>query len=359
MECVTTINYTTMVNGEPTQLFDAAKGLRQGDPISHLLFAIVMEYLSRNLTKLKEVKSFKFHPRCAKLGITHLSYADDLLLFARGDLNSISHIHECFNHFSQVSCLQANLKKSSVYFGGVQQSTRLEIIQKLGYTIGELPFKYLNIVAMISSWTAMKLSYAGRVQLVQTVLFGIQSYWSQLFNLLAKVMKMIEAYCRSYIWSGINTIIKKFLKAWSRMCTLESSGGLGLINLQLWNRAAITKLCWDVASKQDRLWIRWIHVFYIKDKRLEDMAIPEQASWMVRQILSARTVLQQVQYKQQIKKSMLHDEIRDHLFVDCHFTKAVAEGLSLDAKTGCSSRYYRDREGETGDGVEFFFANAK
>ncbi|XP_019229886.1 PREDICTED: uncharacterized protein LOC109210864 [Nicotiana attenuata] len=232
MECVTTVNYTNMVNGETTPPFDVAKGLRQGDPISPFLFAIVMEYLSRNLNKLKEVKGFKFHPRCAKLGITHLNYADDLLIFSRGDLNLVSHIQECFNHFSQVSSLQANLKKSSMYFGGVQQSTRVEIIQKLGYTIGELPFKYLGIplatkklsliqwypliekiVARISSWTAKKLSYAGIVQLVQTVLFGIRSYWSQLFNLPVKVMKMIEAYCRSYIWSGINAITKKSLVA--------------------------------------------------------------------------------------------------------------------------------------------------
>lgn len=43
-----------------------------------------------------------------------------------------------------------------------------------------------KIVAKISSWTAKKLSYAGRVQLVQTVLFGIQFYWSQLFTLPSK-----------------------------------------------------------------------------------------------------------------------------------------------------------------------------
>lgn len=89
------------------------------------------------------------------------------------------------------------------------------------------------------------------------------------------------------------------------MCTSKSSGGLGLINLQLWNMEALAKICWDVASKQDRLWIRWIYAFYIKDKKLENMAIPQQASGRVRQILSARTTLQQVQSKQHVKKSMV------------------------------------------------------
>ncbi|KAH0685373.1 hypothetical protein KY290_016648 [Solanum tuberosum] len=49
----------------------------------------------------------------------------------------------------------------------------------------------------IISWTAKKLSYAGRVQLLRSVLFGIQAYWAQLFSLPTKVIKTIEAYCRS------------------------------------------------------------------------------------------------------------------------------------------------------------------
>nr|XP_016501412.1 PREDICTED: uncharacterized protein LOC107819775 [Nicotiana tabacum] len=43
-----------------------------------------------------------------------------------------------------------------------------------------------KIVAKMSSWSAKKLSYAGRIQLIQTVLFGIQSYWAQLSPLPAK-----------------------------------------------------------------------------------------------------------------------------------------------------------------------------
>lgn len=66
-----------------------------------------------------------------------------------------------------------------------------------------------KITRRISSWTTKKLSYAGRVQLVKSVLFGIQSYWAQLFIIPAKVMKVIEGYCRSFIWSGTNKITRK------------------------------------------------------------------------------------------------------------------------------------------------------
>ncbi|WMV07514.1 hypothetical protein MTR67_000899 [Solanum verrucosum] len=175
-----------------------------------------MEYLSRNLNNLKTKKSFKFHPRCANLGITHLSFADDLLLFSKGDIVSVTAMHKVFMVFSKASGLQENMNKSSIYFGGVAQSEKDRILQVLGYTQGDLPFKYLGIplstkkltllqwqpliekmVGRITSWTAKKLSYAGRVQLVRSVLFGIQAYWAQLFLLPTKVIKTIEAYCRS------------------------------------------------------------------------------------------------------------------------------------------------------------------
>nr|XP_019069479.1 uncharacterized protein LOC109120276 [Solanum lycopersicum] len=102
-----------------SQSFEAAKGLRQGDPMSPFLFAIAMEYLSRTLKGLRDDKQFKYHPKCSKLDVTHLCFADDLLLFARGDLESVKAIQSCFSHFSQVSGLQANLNKSSIYCGGV------------------------------------------------------------------------------------------------------------------------------------------------------------------------------------------------------------------------------------------------
>lgn len=98
-------------------------------------------------------------------------------------------------------------------------------------------------------------------------------------------MKAVEAYCRSYIWSGINVITKKALVSWERVCTPKSIGGLNLINLNLWNRAAIAKNHWDLAHKLDKLWIRWIHSYYIKYQHINTMPIPQQASWLVRKII--------------------------------------------------------------------------
>ncbi|KAF3662756.1 hypothetical protein FXO38_10995 [Capsicum annuum] len=110
-----------------------SSGLRQGDPMSPFLFAIVIKYLSRSLKELEQQRDFNNHPLCKKLHLTHLSFADDLLLFARGDINSVKLLHEKFITFTEASGLQVNHAKSVVYFGGVTDEVKVQIQQNLGH----------------------------------------------------------------------------------------------------------------------------------------------------------------------------------------------------------------------------------
>ncbi|XP_074305172.1 uncharacterized protein LOC141640184 [Silene latifolia] len=64
--------------------FPGKRGLRQGDPLSPYLFVICMEVLSRILRKLPRFDNFSYHPKCVQLNLTHLIFADDLLVFTRG-----------------------------------------------------------------------------------------------------------------------------------------------------------------------------------------------------------------------------------------------------------------------------------
>ncbi|XP_019224302.1 PREDICTED: uncharacterized protein LOC109205989 [Nicotiana attenuata] len=157
----------------------------------------------------------------------------------------------------------------------------------------------------ITSRTAKTLLYAGRVQLVQSVLFGVQAFWAQIFILPAKVIKVVEGICRSYVWSGTNEITKKALMAWDKVCLPRAGGGLNIINLKLWNKAAIAKTSWDLAHKQDKLWIRWIHAYYVKNQLLKTLKVPQQACWMVRKVIESYSIFEEVQFSQNQKKSMI------------------------------------------------------
>ncbi|XP_069143465.1 uncharacterized protein [Solanum lycopersicum] len=66
--------------------------------------------------------------------------------------------------------------------------------------------------------------------------------------------------------------------------------------MQLWNRATIAKLCWDLANKEDKLWIEWIHVYYMRGQN--DWQKREQASWMIRKKMQAKQIVDQVHIKE-------------------------------------------------------------
>ncbi len=46
--------FSVIINGSPEGFFDSSRGLRQEDPLSPLLFLLLMEILSRMLKRVKE-----------------------------------------------------------------------------------------------------------------------------------------------------------------------------------------------------------------------------------------------------------------------------------------------------------------
>ncbi|KAL0434072.1 UNVERIFIED_CONTAM: Transposon TX1 uncharacterized protein [Sesamum latifolium] len=77
-ECVTTCSFLVCLNGNIHGFFGGARGLRQGDPMSPYLFVLVIEDAD-----------FTFHWKCRDIGLLHLSFVDDLLLFSSADESSV------------------------------------------------------------------------------------------------------------------------------------------------------------------------------------------------------------------------------------------------------------------------------
>ena len=84
LSCISTARFSILINGSPEGFFEGSHGLRQGDPLSPLLFDIVMEGLSRLLDRAVLrglVSGFSMGNSDQQLVISHLLFADDTLIF--------------------------------------------------------------------------------------------------------------------------------------------------------------------------------------------------------------------------------------------------------------------------------------
>lgn len=111
--------FSIMINGQMEGHFPGKTGLRQGDPISPLLFVLCMENLTKYFNKMFR-NGFKFHRGYENLKLCHLCLADDLFVFANGDINSIGMIKNTLKHFQEVPGFLPNLQKSFVFFSGIE-----------------------------------------------------------------------------------------------------------------------------------------------------------------------------------------------------------------------------------------------
>lgn len=90
--CVTTTTFSIQVNGELARYFNSNRGLHQGFSLSPYLFVICMDVLSKMLDKAAGDRVFGYHPRCKNVGLTHLSFADDIMVLTDGKVRSIEGI---------------------------------------------------------------------------------------------------------------------------------------------------------------------------------------------------------------------------------------------------------------------------
>ena len=118
-ECITTPSFSVSVNGVSGGFFTSTRGVRQGDPLSPYLFVLAMEALSRLLHSRFQAGWISYHPKTAELQISHLMFADDVMIFFDGSCNSLQGISECLNDFASWSGLEMNKEKTELFTAGL------------------------------------------------------------------------------------------------------------------------------------------------------------------------------------------------------------------------------------------------
>ena len=98
------------------------------------------------------------------------------------------------------------------------------------------------------------------------------------------VRDRITSLCRNFLCGGKAIVSKKPLVAWKDICKPKPEGGLGFIDLNAWNWAMLAKALWNLQSKNDTLWVKWINHVSMKNTSFWDYTPSKQDSQMVRQL---------------------------------------------------------------------------
>eukprot|EP00253_Pinus_taeda_P006064 PITA_06064 len=215
MGCIANVSYAILINGATTPFFKGQRGLRQGCPLSPLLFLLVAEGLSQLIQKAK---------REGKV---------------RDKLQEIP-----------VNCGRPNqTRKSPDSFSFSLRIQQHAIpLQFLGFWLKPNAYKkedwnwlIAKLEARMSHWSYKWLSRAGRLTLIKSVLLAIPVYWAALTWVPKGILEKIRRICSRFLWAGSkeNTVLPWV--AWEKVARPKDWGGWGIKSLPDFSVSLVAK----------------------------------------------------------------------------------------------------------------------
>lgn len=145
-----------------------------------------------------------------------------------------------------------------------------------------------KVVARISSWTVGHLSFAGRLQLIQSILFSLINFWTAIFPQLKKCLEKFEKICNAFLWSGAPSSARGAKVSWKSLCSPKEEGRLGLRKLQDTSQVFGLKLIWLLFASNGSLWVAWIQKLLIRGGRFWSTDFHYSGSWIWRCLMKLR-----------------------------------------------------------------------
>ncbi|XP_061366310.1 uncharacterized protein LOC133309544 [Gastrolobium bilobum] len=249
------------------------------------------ERLAHLIQVAADVKAWK--PIILRKGgppISHLFFADDIILCAEAALDQAHIINQVLRLFAVSSGQKINLEKTRVFFSrNVKFGRAKEISDCLGINSTPNLGKYLGVFLnhsrvsknsfehilervkqRMNAWSVKSLSLAGRLKLAKSVLFAMPTYAMQTAWLPKSVCEEIEKHTRGFIWGSSKERRGTHLVKWERMCSNRQCGGVGLRELRTFNQAFIMKVGFGMLANKNSLGARILRNKY----KLEDCLLP-------------------------------------------------------------------------------------
>ncbi|KAK1275589.1 hypothetical protein QJS04_geneDACA012807 [Acorus gramineus] len=275
-QCIDIVHALMLINGEVAGFFPLNRGLRQGDPLSPILFVLVANILSRFCAKAV-TGGWIQGLQCARGGqsVSIIQFADDTLLLSEASEESTRGLLFILWCFGLLSGLTLNVSKSTMFGLNVEQE-ETSLAACMGCPVGSFPTKYLGLPLVkgrltkeswtplvehfekrLSGWKGRFLSWGGRLTMLQAVLTNLPLFYLSVFKISVGILGKIDVIRRRFLWRGEEGNGKSpHLVDWATVCKPKKEGGLGMLDLKSMNSTLLTKWLWRWVTGQNVTWIR-------------------------------------------------------------------------------------------------------
>ena len=146
MGCLTSATFAVLINGTPSNFFPASRGLRQGCPLSPLLFILVIEGLSLLIADARRNGLIRGIQISSSLALTHLLFVDDVILMGTGTLQEWDAFDVILETFCKAFDMRISLEKSCFLYNNIDDASLMDIARVLPYQMEPVQtgFKYLG-----------------------------------------------------------------------------------------------------------------------------------------------------------------------------------------------------------------------
>eukprot|EP00253_Pinus_taeda_P034931 PITA_34931 len=295
--CIASPWIAPLVNGRSTDFFQASRGLRQGCPLSPLLYVVQASVLSFQLDHNQQNQTLPGLRTTHKAkDINHAQFADDTLLLGGASLISARHFKRELDIYRLISGSKINYRKCFIYGWNCSIKELSDIARLLemdGIRNWE-SFKYLGIPifkskpkvahwlplldkikSRIQAWGASWLNNAGKVTLMKSVLISMPLYQNSILLAPKSFLSKLDSLLRRFLWEGGNNNDRRIhLVNWEFLKRPFLEGGLHLRNLAAQNLALGSKILWNLVSGNSSWSKRVIWKKYFQGQRLRCLDKP-------------------------------------------------------------------------------------
>lgn len=281
-----TSSYRVCVNGEDSDPFIHKRGLRQGDPLSPMLFILAVDVFQVMVQKGNALLDGSLSAKLT-VPIVAFQYADDTAVVACSDISTLITFKLILRLFTSISGLQVNYSKSTYIPINISQEDLPWIHMVIGFSKTNFPVTYLGmpltikrpgkalylplvekIERRLDGWQSKLLSRGGRFELVQTVMSTIPIYYMTCFLLPKWVVDRIDKARRSFLWGRSGRQGRSIsLCNWELVSLPKPCGGMGIAELHTRNISLLLRWWWKGHNERNGMWsatittIRWQGLF--------------------------------------------------------------------------------------------------